>query len=73
MVGKPQDPAQDVGEVRAEHATVYVQLVEDEELQAPGRVDQAAVPGPGEDEFEHHVVGEEDVRRIGDDPRPVLR
>ena len=32
-----------------------------------------AIPRPGQDKLEHHVVGEQDVGRISDDPRPVLR
>jgi hypothetical protein len=51
------EPADEQGHVGALAAAVGVQLVQDQEPQAPGRLDQAPVPGPGEDEFEHHVVG----------------
>ena len=67
------EPADEQRHVRALAAPVGVQLVQDQELQAPGRLDQAPVPGPGQDELEHHVVGQQDVGRVRDDPRPVLR
>jgi hypothetical protein len=44
-----------------------VQLVQDEEPQASGRPDEAAFARAGEDQLKHHVVGEQDVRRVRDD------
>ena len=54
-------------------APVGVQLVQDEELKALGRRHQLALVGPGEDQLQHHVVGEQDVRRVGDDPLALPR
>src|SRR5690606_15081984 len=37
------------------------------------RCDQmVALPGPGEQVLQHHVVGEQDVRLAGEDPVPLL-
>ena len=44
-----------------------MQLVEDEELEAPGGPHQLAVFAPREQKLQHHVVGEEDVGRVGPD------
>ena len=67
------DPADQQRHVRALPAPVGVQLVEDEELQALGHPDQRPpVVGPGQHQLQHHVVGEQDVRRVRADPVPVL-
>ncbi len=51
--------------VRALPASVGVQLVEDQELQPLGHADQAGpVVRPGQHQLQHHVVGQQDVRRI---------
>ncbi len=44
-----------------------MQLVEDEELQATRCLHQLTLVRPGQDQFEHHVVGEQDVWRVRDD------
>ena len=72
VAGVPE-PADEQGHVGALAAAVSVQLVQDQEPQAPRRLDQAPVPGPGQDQFQHHVVGQQDVGRIRDDPGPVIR
>ena len=72
VTGVPE-PADKESHVGALAAAVSMQLVQDQEPQAPGRLDQAPVPGPGQDQFQHHVVGQQDVGRISDDPGPVLR
>src|SRR3546814_7510291 len=52
---------------------VGVELVEHQERQALGLVDQMLpVCVPGEDQLEHHVVGEEDVGRVPPDLRLAL-
>ena len=66
------DPPDEQRHVRALAAPVGVHLVEDEELKAAGHPDQRpAVVGAGEHQLKHHVVGEQDVRRVGADPVPV--
>jgi len=30
------------------------------------------LPRPGQNEFQHHIVGQQNVRRLGDDPVPRL-
>ena len=67
------EPADEQGHVRALAAPVGVQLVQDQEPQALGGLDQSPVPGTGEHKLEHHVVGQQDVGRIRDDPGPVVR
>ena len=67
---EPSDQKRDVG---ALPPAVGVQLVQDEEPQALGRPDEAALVRAGQDELEHHVVGEQDVRRVGDDRLALLR
>lgn len=54
--------------VRTLPTAIGVQLVQHEELQAGGRSDQALpLVRPGQQEFEHDVVREENVRRIRED------
>ena len=69
-IAKAADEERDI---RPLAAPVGVQFVEHEELEVPGRLDQVPFLGPGKDQFEHHVVGQQDVRRVRDDPGPVLR
>jgi len=54
-------PAAEQGHVRSLTAAVGVELIEDEEAKAPGRLHQLALEGAGEDQLEHGVVGEQDV------------
>ena len=72
VTGVPE-PADKQSHIGALAATVGVQLVQDQEPQTPGRLDQTSIPGAGEDQFQHHVVGQQDVRRVSDDPGPVFR
>lgn len=61
-------PAHEQGDVGALAASVGVQLVQDQEAQALGCPDEVlALVRPGQDQFEHDVVGEQDVRRVGQD------
>ena len=46
---------------------IGMQLVEDEELEAPGGSHQLAVLTSREQKLQHHVVGEKDVGRVGPD------
>jgi hypothetical protein len=67
------DPADEQRHVGTLPAAVGVQLVQHEEVQAGGHPDEAlAVLGPGEHQLQHHVVGEQDVRRVVPD-RPAAR
>ena len=67
------DPPYEQGDVGALAAAIGVQLVEHEELQPLGGVNEPlALLGPGEDQLEHHVVGEQDVRRVAQDPLALL-
>ena len=70
--GRLADAAHEQRDVGALAAAVGVQLVEDQEPQALGRLDQPFSYGPGEEQLEHHVVGEQDVRRAGDDRLALL-
>ncbi len=59
------DPADQERHVRALPAAVGVQLVEDQELQSLGHADQAGpVVRPGQHQLQHHVVRQQDVRRV---------
>src|SRR5450759_980201 len=51
---------------------VGVELVEDEEAETPGGFDELTLVGAREEQFEHHVVRQEDVRRRADDRLAVL-
>ena len=66
-------PADQHGYVGALPAAVGVQLVESEELEALGGADQVlALVGPGEDKLEHHVVRQQDVGWLGQDPHALV-
>ena len=61
----PQEPAQDVGDVAAEHAAVGVQLVDDDELELLEQLEPLRVVG--EDRRVEHVrVGHDDLARRPD-------
>jgi hypothetical protein len=66
-------PAHQQGDVRALAATVGVELVEDQESQPGGGLDKLLVGEAGEQQLEHHVVGEQDVWRLGLDLFAPLR
>ncbi len=68
--GDPPQPAQDVGDVRPEHAPVGVRLVDDDPAQAGEEVSPVAVVGQDAD-VEHVGVGEDQVR-AAPDLRPVV-
>jgi hypothetical protein len=53
-------------------ATIGVDLVKNEEPEPLGCVDELIVPWACEDQLEHHVVREEDVRGAGDDLLALL-
>ena len=59
-------------DVRALATAVGVQLVEDQEREPLGRPHQRAVLAAGEQQLEHHVVGEQDVRRVAADRLALL-
>ena len=53
--------------------SIGVKLIEGQEAQALGGADQVlALVRPGQDEFEHHVVGQEDVGRLGEDAASLV-
>ena len=58
------DAATEHGDISALPASVGVELVESQELQPLRRLDDRLFRHPSEDQLEHHVVGEDDVRRI---------
>ena len=60
---------QQKGDIRALTAAVGMEFVEDEKLETFGRSDELLFARPGEHEFQHHIVGEQDVRRARDDAR----
>jgi hypothetical protein len=62
------DATAEQGDVGSLAASVGVELVEDEEAEAGGVLDEALLLRAGEDKLEHHVVGEEDVGRALADP-----
>lgn len=71
--GRVPHPADQHGHVRPLPPAVGVQFVEHQELEPPGRLDQLAVAGPGQDQLQHHVVGEQDVGRLCQDRLPLVR
>ena len=50
--------------IRSLPAAVGMEFVEDEKAEPLGGADQRAVLIPGQEQFEHHVVGQQDVGRI---------
>src|SRR6202020_1841114 len=53
---------------------VGVQLVEDQEPKPPGGANQVLpLVRAGQDKVQHHVVGQQDVGRVGQDRPPLLR
>ena len=63
--GDPAQPAQDVGDVRAEHAAVDVRLVDDDDREVREQLGPGGVVGEDAD-VEHVGVGEHDVRAPAD-------
>src|SRR5712691_13553721 len=57
--------------VRALAATVGMQLVEDQKAQALSGTHQFAILSAREQQFQHHVVREQDVRRLAADCVPL--
>src|SRR6266508_3988221 len=54
-------------------SAIAVQLIQHEEAQPTGGLDQVpALPRPQEHQLEHHVVGEDDVGRRAEDPLALL-
>ncbi len=74
MLGLASHPqaANQKGDVGSLPPPVRVQLVEYEEPKVASGVDQWAFEGPRQQKLEHHVVGQEDVRRILDNPISLL-
>lgn len=60
------DSADQQGDIGPLPAPVRVQFIEHKELQALGRLDKVLLLRPGEQEFQHHVVGQEDIWWVGD-------
>ncbi|OQC03536.1 MAG: hypothetical protein BWX80_02763 [Candidatus Hydrogenedentes bacterium ADurb.Bin101] len=60
-------PANEEGHIGALASAIGVQFVKHQEPQAPGRPDQGTVFIAGEQQFQHHVVCEQDIRRVGAD------
>jgi len=70
-VAEAADEECDVGALAA---AVGVEFVEDEEAESLGGADEVgAFVRTGQDEFEHHVVGEQDVGWVGEDRAAFLR
>jgi hypothetical protein len=67
------EPPHQEGHIRTLPATVGMQFVQHQKLEAGSCLDQGPFPRPGEDKFEHHIVGQQNVRRIRDDSCPVPR
>jgi hypothetical protein len=65
-------PSHEHCHVRALAPPIRVELVQDHEAQKFAVLHERALPGPGEDELEHDVVGKEDVRGVGQDALPLL-
>lgn len=65
MPGRLGEPADEQCHVSTLTAPVGVELVEDEKVESACHGDQGAtVVGPGEHQLQHHVVGEQDIRRV---------
>ncbi|TFE69315.1 hypothetical protein A7Q09_05335 [Methylacidiphilum sp. Yel] len=69
LAGLP-DPTNQHRHVGSLAAAVGVKLVQYQEAETPSCFNQAPLDGPGEDELEHDVVSEQDVRGILDDLLP---
>jgi hypothetical protein len=67
------EPSHEKRYVRALPSPIGVQFVQYEELQSPGRLDKSPLVRAGQHELEHHVVGKQDVGRVGDDRPALLR
>ena len=63
----PADPADEQGDVGALPAAIRVELVEDQEPEVGGGLDQPPLPRAREEQLEHHVVSQQDVGRVRDD------
>ena len=57
--------------IRALPPPIGVQLVEHQEAQAVRGVDDLFFVWPGKQQFQHHVVGQQDVGRVEDDLLPL--
>ena len=66
------DSAHQHGHVGALATPVGVQFVEHQKAQVPELLPQPAVEHPGEDQLQHHVVGQQDVGGIGQDLIPNI-
>lgn len=62
------DAADEHGHISALPAAIRVELVKDQKLEVGGvLLEEAALLRPGEHQLEHHVVGQQDVRRVLED------
>ena len=66
------DTSDEQGNVGALSAAVGVQLIEHQERKAPRRAHHCLVGGPRQQVLEHHVVGQQDVRRAPPDLLTLL-
>ena len=69
---EPAEPPEDVRDVRPEHASVDVRLVDDDVAEVCQDVSPAVVVGEDAD-MEHVRVGEDDVRPLADLPAALAR
>ena len=58
------DASDEHGDIRSLAPPVGMKLVEDEELESACRLHQRPIVGPGRDEIEHDVVGQQDIGRV---------
>jgi len=66
-------PAHQQGDIRALTPPIGVQLVQDQEAEPSGRLDEVpAFAWPQEHQLQHHVVGEDDVGRVAEDLLALL-
>src|SRR5262249_1210613 len=65
-------PANEQGHISTLATAIRMQFIEDEELESLRGLDEVFLPRPREQEFQHHIVCQEDIRRSRNDPLLVL-
>src|SRR5262245_10321397 len=65
-------PANEQCHISTLATAIRMQFIKDEELESLCGLDEIFLSRSREEELQHHIVCEEDIRRVGDDPLLVL-